>query len=208
MFGLPISTIRCSCLPFCSHRSLWRRRPTRRRVPLGRDARPFICRRRFRFFRRIRNAGLVDRIGCGQHRHRGADLLPFLRTYERHRNSRARMIHLPMWRDRSLRPSAWPRNARTTGRTHEDPRRGARAHRSMPFSPKASRRAISPVRSDTVRRRVALRFESLLARVFRPERRLSRLSIVSGTHAIVAAFDACCARQRLLRERAAVRHAA
>jgi cystathionine beta-lyase family protein involved in aluminum resistance len=34
------------------------------------------------------------------------------------------------------------------------------------------------------------RYESLLARVFRAERVLARLSIVSGTHAIVAALDA------------------
>ncbi len=34
------------------------------------------------------------------------------------------------------------------------------------------------------------RYESLLARVFRAERALARLSIVSGTHAIVAAIDA------------------
>ena len=34
------------------------------------------------------------------------------------------------------------------------------------------------------------RFESLLARVFRAERVLARLSIVSGTHAIVASLDA------------------
>jgi len=33
------------------------------------------------------------------------------------------------------------------------------------------------------------RFESLLARIFRAERVLSRLSIVSGTHAIVASLD-------------------
>ena len=34
------------------------------------------------------------------------------------------------------------------------------------------------------------RYESLLARIFRAERVLARLSIVSGTHAIVAALDA------------------
>jgi len=34
------------------------------------------------------------------------------------------------------------------------------------------------------------RYESLLARVFRAERALARLSLVSGTHAIVAAIDA------------------
>ena len=43
------------------------------------------------------------------------------------------------------------------------------------------------------------RYESLLARVFRAERVLARLSIVSGTHAIVAALDALLAPgERLL----------
>ena len=38
------------------------------------------------------------------------------------------------------------------------------------------------------------RFESLLGRVLRAERVLARLSLVSGTHAIVAALDALCPR--------------
>jgi cystathionine beta-lyase family protein involved in aluminum resistance len=42
------------------------------------------------------------------------------------------------------------------------------------------------------------RYESLLARVFRAERVLARLSIVSGTHAIVAALDALLAPGALL----------
>ena len=42
------------------------------------------------------------------------------------------------------------------------------------------------------------RFESLLARIFRAERVLARLSIVSGTHAIVAALDALLAPGALL----------
>ena len=54
------------------------------------------------------------------------------------------------------------------------------------------------------------RYESLLARIFHAERVLARLSIVSGTHAIVAALDALLVPgQRLLvRERRAVRHVA
>jgi cystathionine beta-lyase family protein involved in aluminum resistance len=42
------------------------------------------------------------------------------------------------------------------------------------------------------------RYESLLGRVFRAERVLARLSIVSGTHAIVAALEALCATGELL----------
>jgi cystathionine beta-lyase family protein involved in aluminum resistance len=42
------------------------------------------------------------------------------------------------------------------------------------------------------------RYESLLARVFRAERVLARLSIVSGTHAIVASLDALLAPGNLL----------
>jgi len=42
------------------------------------------------------------------------------------------------------------------------------------------------------------RYESLLARVFRAERVLARLSIVSGTHAIVASLDALLAPGSLL----------
>jgi len=42
------------------------------------------------------------------------------------------------------------------------------------------------------------RYESLLARVFRAERVLARLSIVSGTHAIVASLDALLAPGALL----------
>jgi cystathionine beta-lyase family protein involved in aluminum resistance len=42
------------------------------------------------------------------------------------------------------------------------------------------------------------RYESLLARVFRAERVLARLSIVSGTHAIVASLDALLAPGELL----------
>jgi cystathionine beta-lyase family protein involved in aluminum resistance len=42
------------------------------------------------------------------------------------------------------------------------------------------------------------RYESLLARVFRAERVLARLSIVSGTHAIVAALDALLVPDQLL----------
>jgi cystathionine beta-lyase family protein involved in aluminum resistance len=42
------------------------------------------------------------------------------------------------------------------------------------------------------------RFESLLARIFRAERVLARLSIVSGTHAIVASLDALLAPGQLL----------
>src|ERR1700733_7050136 len=42
------------------------------------------------------------------------------------------------------------------------------------------------------------RYESLLARVFRAERVLARLSIVSGTHAIVAALDGLLAPGELL----------
>jgi len=42
------------------------------------------------------------------------------------------------------------------------------------------------------------RYESLLARVFRAERVLARLSIVSGTHAIVAGLDALTARGETL----------
>jgi cystathionine beta-lyase family protein involved in aluminum resistance len=42
------------------------------------------------------------------------------------------------------------------------------------------------------------RYESLLARVFRAERVLARLSIVSGTHAIVAALDALLVPGQLL----------
>ena len=54
------------------------------------------------------------------------------------------------------------------------------------------------------------RYESLLARIFRAERVLARLSIVSGTHAIVAGLEACCSARRgaALCERRAVRHAA
>ncbi len=42
------------------------------------------------------------------------------------------------------------------------------------------------------------RYESLLARVLGAERVLARLSIVSGTHAIVAALAACTPRGRTL----------
>jgi cystathionine beta-lyase family protein involved in aluminum resistance len=42
------------------------------------------------------------------------------------------------------------------------------------------------------------RYESLLARIFGVERALARLSIVSGTHAIVTALAACVPRGRML----------
>lgn len=42
------------------------------------------------------------------------------------------------------------------------------------------------------------RYESLLARVLRAERVLARLSLVSGTHAIVAALDALCPAGEIL----------
>src|SRR5579863_3920527 len=42
------------------------------------------------------------------------------------------------------------------------------------------------------------RYESLLARVFAAERALARLSLVSGTHAIVTALSACLAPGQLL----------
>ena len=95
-------------------------------------------------------------------------------------------------RTRVARRCARPPKRALPRLTLEDPRRRAsECACSKRFSPKGSPRATSPERPATATTTPrATRYESLLARVFRAERVLARLSIVSGTHAIVAALDA------------------
>ena len=105
------------------------------------------------------------------------------------------------------------RSLPTSASAHSTTRATARARQRARrrSSTKESRRAISPGRPATATTIAArARYESLLARVLGAERALARLSIVSGTHAIVAAIAACtpAGQNAAFDLRPAVRHAA